>query len=683
MSELLSVVVRFVIAALLLLAASFSGCALSADQGVKRPVLRAVYGEFYPYGFTGRDGTAQGYTIDVTRRLADIAGYDVTFISAENPRQFLEMLARDEADLTPFLALTPPRRAAGLATASLGAYVLSVYVRHDSDVYDIAALGEMRIGTVAGSVSQAAAEMLPNVELIEFQTADALVLPLLRGEVDAVVEVAETFEARLRISFIEEKVRRLKPPLAISPYGYIVRSDLPEVHAVLQALIQKQSTIEFVANVRAKWFGKARSIVEHPWFVSVAMIVGGIALTTFSLGVYALRLRRRSAVLTAEFGTNQLLVDAFNHMRAAIAIFDEDMRTVHWNGGFEAWFPEMLSTVRTGATLEQVCIDFHRTGIVADAKDGPEIAALSAHITRKLKGGQTEQRRVHTRDGNSFDVSMFPLGARYYAAVWFDMTKLHSQQALLAEQSGELVRKNQQLHAFSAIAAHDLKAPLVQQKVLMEFISEDLAEAQILLPSDAKGYFSTLSDLSCKMSLLVSDLLEYAKADFDQAETTCFAPNARMDGIVDMAALTSGMDVVIMPNIPVVQVDATCFDVVMRNLITNSAKHHDKSSGTITVSGFRDGPMVVIEVEDDGPGISRKDQFRIFEPFERLTRVEGTGLGLSFVKRTVNEWGGSVAVREAALGGAIFSIKLLAAPESVVSMKRPAAILSQQKAGGA
>lgn len=150
------------------------------------------------------------------------------------------------------------------------------------------------------------------------------------------------------------------------------------------------------------------------------------------------------------------------------------------------------------------------------------------------------------------------------------------------------------------------------------------------------------------------DLLEYAKADFDQTEITCFALNARMDGIVDMAALTSGRDVVIMPNIPAVQVDPTCFDVVMRNLITNAAKHHDKPSGTVTVSGFRDGPMVVIEVEDDGPGISRKDQLRIFEPFERLTKVEGTGLDLSFVKRTVNEWGGSIAVREAALGGGNF-----------------------------
>ena len=345
------VVFRLALAALLLLLASFAGCALSADQTVQRPVLRAVYGEFYPYGFTGADGEAQGYTVDVTRELAGLTGYDVEFILAENPKQFLDMLAQGQADISPFLALTPERRASGLATDSLGAYVLSVFVREDSDVGNFVALKGRRIGVVVGSVTKAAAQMLPQVELVEYQSSDALLLPLLRGDVDAIVEVAETFKERLRSNFIEDKVRGLQPPLVTTPYGYIVRDDLPEVHAALQALIGRPSTTAFVDVVHNQWFGKDRSIVEHPWFGKVAMIVGGIALTTISLGIYAFRLRRRSAMLAAEFATNQLLIDAFDQMRASIAIFDVDMRAVHWNGGFEARFPEVLDTLREGATV--------------------------------------------------------------------------------------------------------------------------------------------------------------------------------------------------------------------------------------------------------------------------------------------------------------------------------------------
>lgn len=668
----MNVFFRLVFGAMLLLGASFAGCVASADQGVERPVLRAVYGEFFPYGFTGADGNAEGYSTDVTRRLADMAGYDVRFIKAENPQQFLEMLARGEADLTPFLALTPQRRAAGLTTASLGAYVLSVYVRQDSDVADITSLAGKRIGVVVGSVNEIAAGMLPNVTLVEYQTADAVLLPLLRGEVDAVVEVAETFEKRLHSNFIEDKVRRLQPPLAITPYGIVVRRDLPDVHAALEAVIAMQATTALVKDIHIKWFGNNRSIVEHPWFAKVAMIVGGIALAMVSLGIYAFRLHRRSAVLAAEFDTNQLLIDAFDQMRAAIVIFDADMRVVHWNRGFDARFPEMVPTLQGNATLEQVCAAFHLYGVIASDLDSSEISRLAAGTAQRLRGGEREQSTVHSRSGNSFDLSMFPLGARYYAAIWVDMTELHSQQKLLADQSTELVRKNQQLLAFSAMAAHDLKAPLVQQKMLMEFIAEDIDEAQLSLPSETEGYFATLSDLSGRMSLLVSDLLDYAKSDTKQAEPRCFIPNTRLEDIVKLAAPQSKMKIVIMPDIPAVQVEPTCFDLVMRNLISNAVKHHDKPAGTITLRGYRDGEYVVIEVEDDGPGIPASDELRVFEPFARLTKVEGTGLGLAFVKRTVTAWGGSIELRLAPVRGAIFSVSLPAAPDNVVTMELPA-----------
>ena len=675
------VIFRLALGALLLLGASFAGCVASADQGAERPVLRAVYGDFFPYGFTGADGQAEGYNIDVTRQLANRAGFDVRFIKAKNPKQFLDMLAQGEADLTPFLALTPQRRAAGLTTASLGSYVLSVYVRQDSDVTDITALAGKRIGVVVGSVNQTAAGLLPNVNLVEFQSADAVLLPLLRGEVDAVVEVAETFEKRLHNNFIEDKVHRLEPPLAVTPYGIVVRRNLPEVHAALEAVISRPSTKDLVSEIRMKWFGQGRSIVEHPWFAKVAMIVGGIALAMVSLGIYAFRLHRRSAVLAAEFSTNQLLIDAFDHMRAAIAIFDADMQVVHWNNGFDARFPEVVPNLYGNATLEQVCVAFHQSGVIASDLDDSEILHLGARTAQRLRNGEREQSTVHTRSGNSFDLSMFPLGARYYAAIWVDMTELHSQQKLLTGQSTELVRKNQQLLAFSAMAAHDLKAPLVQQKMLMEFIAEDILEAQLSLPSETEGYFATLSDLSGRMSLLVSDLLDYAKSDTKQTETRCFVPNARLENIVKLWAPQSKMKIVIMPDIPAVQVEPTCFDLVMRNLISNAVKHHDKLAGTITLRGYRDGAHVVIDVEDDGPGIRASDEARVFEPFARLTNVEGTGLGLAFVKRTVAAWGGRIELKAAPERGAIFSIGLPAAPDNVVLMELPADPAVALKAG--
>jgi signal transduction histidine kinase len=65
---------------------------------------------------------------------------------------------------------------------------------------------------------------------------------------------------------------------------------------------------------------------------------------------------------------------------------------------------------------------------------------------------------------------------------------------------------------------------------------------------------------------------------------------------------------------------------------------------------------VLVEVEDDGPGIPEEIRARIFEPFF-TTRATGTGLGLAVVKRIMDLHGGEVALRPGPRGGAIFTLR--------------------------
>mgnify|MGYP001027583173 CR=1 FL=1 len=77
-------VLRSFLAVLLLFAASFTGCVLSAAPEAERRIVRAVYGEFYPYNFTNDQGDAAGYSVDLLRQLAQTAGYEVEFTKADN-----------------------------------------------------------------------------------------------------------------------------------------------------------------------------------------------------------------------------------------------------------------------------------------------------------------------------------------------------------------------------------------------------------------------------------------------------------------------------------------------------------------------------------------------------------------------------------------------------------------------
>ncbi len=424
-------------------------------------------------------------------------------------------------------------------------------------------------------------------------------------------------------------------------------------------------------ELRKTWFGRDRSILEHPWFVNVAMIMAGLIWAAVALGIYAIRLRRQSVHLLAQNSENKLLVGALDKLRGAIVIFDHDMRAVHWNSGFGARFAPLVTVLSGEATLEELCCLAHGQRVMfADIETGG-IAHFAQAAAQDLRMGRTVQHVVRSYDGATFDLSMFPIGPQYFAAIWVDVSEMSRQREQIEMQRSELLRKNAQLLAFSAMAAHDLKAPLAQQVSLVEFILEDLAEAEFVLPAEAQRHFSTLTDLSRRMTLLVRDLLEYAHTDAAQATPQRFAPDVRMADVLKLIALPPRMKVLVAPQMPTVRVDPTSFDLVMRNLVSNAVKHHDRTAGKITLRARQIGQTVIIEVEDDGPGICEAEHARIFEPFTRLTKVEGTGLGLAMVRKTVAGWGGYITLRRGAERGTVFTITLPAAMPGAARLSRP------------
>ncbi|MSO78611.1 MAG: HAMP domain-containing histidine kinase [Acidimicrobiia bacterium] len=99
---------------------------------------------------------------------------------------------------------------------------------------------------------------------------------------------------------------------------------------------------------------------------------------------------------------------------------------------------------------------------------------------------------------------------------------------------------------------------------------------------------------------------------------------------------------------------------VVRNLLDNACRH--ASSKVEVALAARDG-SVWLAVDDDGPGVPPSDRARVFDRFMRLDEgrardAGGMGLGLSMVKAIVERHGGQVAVAEAPIGGARFTVRL-------------------------
>ena len=112
---------------------------------------------------------------------------------------------------------------------------------------------------------------------------------------------------------------------------------------------------------------------------------------------------------------------------------------------------------------------------------------------------------------------------------------------------------------------------------------------------------------------------------------------------------------------PYVEIDIPLipFEIVLRNLISNSIKHHDKKTGKISITYQRNMKAHHFTFTDDGPGIPSHLQEKVMEMFQTLKprdQVEGSGMGLAFVKKIVEHHNGSLDIKSDGKHGTTFII---------------------------
>ncbi|WP_300037705.1 transporter substrate-binding domain-containing protein [uncultured Roseobacter sp.] len=619
--------------------------------------LRVAYEQFVPYSFTGPDGSAQGFSIDLITRLANSAGYDLEFVPSPNPAESMRMINSGEADLTSFLALTEARKERGLPSNALGSFELRAFVLQRHSAQTPEDLSGLRVGVTGGSFAVNGAREIPLVQIVEYAYTDDLVLPLLTGEVDAVVGASDSFLGRLRQADVEHRIRMLDPPLISSPAGFFAAPDRPEVQQALNTAIRTSLTDADLRMIYERWFGRSRTLTDHPlfWWAVCATIMVFASLAYF--GLSARKHRKYSEQLRRIKAADDLLVSALDEVAAAIVIYDEDLRAIHWNNGFSQSFPTLINDLKSGIDMREIIGKSYRDGTMVGEANAADIDEKVEGIISSVRSGESLARQVKARDGRIFEAREFRLKPGHYASIRVDITRLHQQQDTIEKQTQSLEAANERLATFAAIAAHDLKAPIIQQKVLLNFIREDMEDVGIAVPEPVLEHMNTMHDLCSGMSELIQDLLLYCQTDHASLEKEVISPDDLIACAAAMAHVPPGFSLEIEQDMPNVLVNPTAFKTVMRNLISNAAKHHDKASGRIKVSGSVENGAVLIRIEDDGPGIPDKHKELVFEPFRRLSSASnGNGLGLAYVRKTVEEWGGEVRVADAAPRGSIFSV---------------------------
>lgn len=213
----------------------------------------------------------------------------------------------------------------------------------------------------------------------------------------------------------------------------------------------------------------------------------------------------------------------------------------------------------------------------------------------------------------------------------------------------EIQAKNKELDQFAYIVTHDLKAPLRAISTLSDFIEEDLEGK---LEDDVLRNFEMLKSRVTRMEGLINGILEYSRIGRITVKKERFSTTEAVDDVISGIEMKPNFEIVVDNKMPEIEYNRIQFEQVMQNLVGNGFKYHDKESGTVEVKYKDLGDFHEFSVIDDGPGIEEKYHDRIFTIFQTLQsrdEIESTGVGLSIVKKIIEEYGGIIRV-ESELG---------------------------------
>ncbi len=231
---------------------------------------------------------------------------------------------------------------------------------------------------------------------------------------------------------------------------------------------------------------------------------------------------------------------------------------------------------------------------------------------------------------------------------------------------------------FVSTVSHELKTPLTSIRMFAEMLEQGVAQGDA---AKMARYHGVIVQESQRLGLLIANLLDYAQIEKGTRRYT--SSRQELGALAQLAVTTfetlrDPERVAARRNAIAVEVSSEAMraelevdrDVVVQavlNLLANAAKYGGADQ-PIAVTVGADAVAGWIAVTDHGPGIPAAEQARIFREFYRSPEayrsgVEGTGLGLALVKRSIEALGGTAEVRSMPGDGATFTIRLPRVPE--------------------
>lgn len=215
----------------------------------------------------------------------------------------------------------------------------------------------------------------------------------------------------------------------------------------------------------------------------------------------------------------------------------------------------------------------------------------------------------------------------------------------LRKSRKELEKVKNELEDFVYTVSHDLKEPLRSIASFSHFIAEDYHDK---LDDEGKDYINRIVKSSARMRELIDDLLTLSRVGRIQNPYQTVQSAEIIEEVLTslhQAINEKKAEIKVRGNLPVIYCDRTFMSEVFLNLLSNALKFCDKDHPIVEIGCDELPKEYRFYVKDNGIGIEERYHEKVFEVFERLNRreeYEGTGAGLTIVKKVIEEHHGRV-----------------------------------------
>ena len=326
--------------------------------------------------------------------------------------------------------------------------------------------------------------------------------------------------------------------------------------------------------------------------------------------------------------------------------------------------PVFVEDVRTDPDFLGDTADFVSEICVPLLDEGNVVGVLNVESTQGIKLTETDFKLL---DALSQHIGIAISRARLYTNVQNELEARKLSEIEREKLIAELAAKNAELERFTYTVSHDLKSPLFTIRGFLGYLEKDMVDGD---HARFKADAQRIADATEKMQQLLNDLLELSRVGRMMNEPAPINMNELVREVLDLVEgriQERGATVQVQEDLPSVFADRQRISEVLQNLVDNAIKFTgDQPDPRVEIgqAGEENG-MPIFFVRDNGIGISQDHFERVFGLFNKLdSKTEGTGVGLSLVKRIIEFHGGRIWVESEPGNGSTFFFTLPSQPVS-------------------